>query len=460
MRWRRRCATRSARSEQPDMRRPALILGLLAGLAGPVAAGEAPGLLDLLPLLPDTTETIHSAPVFAYVDLVAVQRAAGIAPPASEAGFAAMPDDARQAWAAAMRRVIVGPPDLLLYPSGIGRWQATSVEALGIDWFAIDAAMTFWQPPSTVTVIAGAPGLADPAAVGAALTARGFAERQVDGFTAWHRLDDFQLALGDKDPLAEGDFLAGRIPRASRVAVGDDVVLHATNWPAIEAVAATDAGKAAPSPAAALSEELLGAVAEVTEAELLQGSAFMLRDIGVANDPTAVLGEFLTAPVASLEALRKAIMPEVPGPQLPLYPLALVADLEDGDEQLAVLALPYPGRASAEEAAIVVAERLAAWAPKGGPPLIDAVRGSVEHHVVDRDDIAKATFATFIASIEGGEESRKAMAAVAETTGGAAAVIVFRYPKADPADPGQAGGAFRAFIAAIYNRAFTPLAAP
>jgi hypothetical protein len=116
--------------------------------------------------------------------------------------------------------------------------------------------------------------------------------------------------------------------------------------------------------------------------------------------------------------------------------------------------------ASAEEAAIVVADRLAAWAPNGGPPLVDAVRGTVEHHVVERDDIARATFATFIASIEGGEESRKAMAAVAETTGGAAAVIVLRYPKADPAEPVQAAAAFRAFIAAIYKRAFTPLAAP
>jgi hypothetical protein len=437
-----------------------LILGLLAGLAGPAAAGEAPGLADLLPLLPDATKTTHSAPVFSYVDLGAVQRAAGIAPPASEAAFAAMPEDAQKAWAAAMRRVNAGPPDVLSYPSGIGRRDATSLEALGIDWFAIDAAMTFWQPPSTVTVLAGAPGFADPAAIGAALTARGFEERRLDGFTVWHKLDDNQLALDQKDPLADGDFLAGRIPRASRVAVGDDVVVHATNWPAIEAVAATGAGTAPASPAAALSEELLGAVATVTDADLLQATAFMLRDVGAANDPTAALGTFLTSPVASLEALRKAIMPEAPGPQLPLYPLALVADLQEGDEQLAVLALPYPGRASAEEAAIVVAGRLAAWAPNGGPPLVDAVRGTVEHHVVERDDIAKATFATFIASIEGGEESRKAMAAVAETTGGAAAVIVLRYPKADPAEPVQAGAAFRTFVAAIYKRAFTPLAAP
>jgi hypothetical protein len=39
-------------------------------------------------------------------------------------------------------------------------------------------------------------------------------------------------------------------------------------------------------------------------------------------------------------------------------------------------------------------------------------------------------------------------------------VIVLRYPKADPAEPVQAGAAFRTFVAAIYKRGFTPLAAP
>ena len=151
-----------------------------------------------------------------------------------------------------------------------------------------------------------------------------------------------------------------------------------------------------------------------------------------------------------------------PGPRLPLYPLAFIADMQDGTDQLAVIALPYPDRESAEAAASVVAERLAVWAPgSGGAPMVDQIHGRVEHRVVERDDIAGATFATFIAAIEAGDREREAVAAFAKTVGGAVAIVVVRAPMQDESGaPIIAGAAFRAFVSAIYSRAFTPLAAP
>jgi len=126
-----------------------------------------------------------------------------------------------------------------------------------------------------------------------------------------------------------------------------------------------------------------------------------------------------------------------------------------------VIALPYPDREAADEAAIVLAARLLAWSPgEGTAPLVDQVRGRIEKRVVERDDIAGATFATFIAALAAGEEERKAVSALAGTTGGAIAIVAVRYPAAGPDDPAQAGAVFRTWMAGIYRRAFTPLAAP
>jgi len=435
-----------------------IVAAVLAG--SPARADDGAGLAALLSLVPDRAETTHSVPVFGYVDLKAVAVAAGVGFPGSEADFAAMAERDRKAWIEAMVRVSAGPPDVVAYPAGIGRRAVTSGEALGIDWFDIDSAMTFWQPPSTVTAIAGGSGFPDASAVGRALAARGFEQRQAGGFAVWHRLEDYKLALGQKDDAAAGDFLLGVIPRASRVALGDGVVVHATNWPAIEAVAETEAGTAPLSPVATLTRGLLAATASGTGAVLLQANAFMLRDVGVAGDPGGILSQLLDAP--SAEAIQKAIAPAEPGPLLPLYPLAFIADMQDGTDQLAVIALPYPDPVSAGAAAAVVAERLASWVPgSGGEPLVEQLDATVEHRVVERDDIAGATFATFIASIEAGDRERQAVAALSDTVGGAAAIVTLRVPmRADSATPVPAGAAFRAILSAIYSRAFTPLAAP
>lgn len=448
-----------------DMKRgrwkSSLALVLVAALAGPAAAGDRPDLAALLRLLPDTGATTASAPVFGYVDLGAIAAAAGVVPPSSDAEFDSLDGERRGAWIDALRRIQAGPPEVLGYPIGIGLRAAGSVEALGINWFDIDAAMTFWQPPDTVTVVAGGAGFAQPGRIGAALAARGFAERQLEGFAVWHHLDDNAMALGQKDDLAEGDFLLGRLPRASRVAVKDGLVVHTNNWPTLAAVAATAAGKVAASPVAVLSAAILAGIEDETGAALLQATALMLRDVGSAEDPGAFFSQFTTSPSFDLDALRKAIGPEAAGPRLPLYPLAFLADMQDGADQLAVIALPYPDRESADAAATVLAERLRAWSPgEGTASLLDQVQGSIEKRVVERDDIAGATFATFIAMIAAGAEERKSVSVLAEATGGAIAIVAVRHPMAGADGSAQAGAVFRTWMAGIYRRTFTPLAAP
>lgn len=435
---------------------------LALGLAAPASADDAAGLFfpGLVNLLPDTPETSHSVPVFGYLDLKALAKASGLRVPASEDEYRTFSKAERLAWSEAMRRVSVGPADVIAYPVLIGPRVSSAHDALGIDWFGIEAAITFWQPPSIVTAIVGEPEFADPEKMDAALSARGFERDGFDGFAVWHKLDDNALALGDKDPLTSGDFLMGRIPRASRIAVTDGMVVHTTNWPALRAVTSTVSGAMPASPVARLSMMLRETAEATTDAALLQATAFMLRDIGAAQDPATALSHLLGGPGMDVDAIRKAIAPPESGPRLPLYPMALLADMQAGQDQFAVIALPYPDKASAVAAAEVVAERLATWTPRpDGLSLLEQIGGSVESHVVERDDIAGATFATFIASLEAGVEERSAVEALADLSGGAVAVIVVRYPVTE-AKPGAAGAAFRAFVGGVFQRGFTPLAAP
>ena len=427
----------------------AAIIAVAVILAAPARAGDMP--VDrLLSLIPDAPATTRSGPVFSYVDLRAIEEAGGVAAPESEDAFAAMPREAQRHWFDAMSRVMSGPPDLLAYPAGIGRRPVTSVEALGIDWFGIDTAMTFWAPPSLVTMIAGTPDLDDPAVVGAALAARDFAVREVGGFDVWHRFEDNQMVPGLDDRLAEADFLLGRLPRAGRVAVRPGLVVHAINWPAIEAVAATAAGEAPISPAAKLSRTILDIAAETTGARLLQATALMLRDVGSADDPGIRMADLFSAP--SMSQLLAAIAPLTPGPRLPLYPLAVIADMQDGEDQLAVIGLPFPDRASADAAAAVLAERLAGWRPDdAAPPLVETVSGTIETAVIDGEGIAAATLATFVAAIEGGEAEKRAVDALPGVTGGSVVIATLRYPT-PPADGPVAGGAaFRAWMNGIHR---------
>ncbi|MCB1500423.1 MAG: hypothetical protein KDK07_11655 [Bauldia sp.] len=435
------------------------IIALAVAFATPAGAAADTLLDELLVLIPDARETTRSGPVFSYVDVRAVEQAGGVATPDSEDAFADLPRDAQKQWLAAMGRVMVGPPDVLTYPAGIGRRPVTSREALGIDWFGIDAAMTFWAPPSLVTVIAGAPDFDNPAVVGAALAARGFEVREVGGFDVWHRFDDDQMMLGLDDRLAEGDFLLGNIPRAGRVAVRPEMMVHATNWPAIEAVAATNAGESPVSPAASLSRTILDIAAETTGAQLLQATALMLRDVGSADDPGIRMADLFGAP--TVEQLRAAIAAPTPGPRLPLYPLAVIADMQAGGDQLAVIGLPFPDRESADTAAVVLADRLADWRPEeSAPPLVETVGGGIETAVIDGEGIAAVTLATFVASIEGGEAEKRAVDALPGVSGGSVVIATLRYPMPPGDRPAAGGAAFRAWINGVHRRTFTPLAAP
>lgn len=438
-----------------------LIVALLWA-SGARAAGADTGLDALLGLIPESPLTYDASPVFAYVDLRAVERAAGVAAPASEAAFAALPAAERQAWAAAYQRVVAGPEALRNFGQAIQQGNATVKKSLGFDWFSVDRAFGFWAPPHAVTVLAGDPALTGKADFDKALPRRGFARRTVKGVTVWHRLDDDQTALGLKDDFAAGDVLLGRIPRSERIAVLPGAVVSARNWPDVTAVLATRAGKPAPSPAATLTRHVLADLSAAEAASIIQAAAFTLPQLGGGKGMADVLTElFGPTGATDIDSLKARL--EASGSALPAYPLALFLDLETGGDQVAMIALPYADRAAAERAASAVAHRLAAWTPKGmSEPMIQATGGVIETRVVDDPRLAAGVAGTFLSlAASGGKPPSAAARKAAEALqGGAVALVAVRRPVPAAGAGDRPGWVFARWLEAIYRRELPVLAVP
>jgi hypothetical protein len=437
------------------------IVALLAA-AGARAGAEDTGLDALLGLIPESPLTYDAAPVFGYVDLRAVERAAGVAAPASEAAFAAMAPAERQAWAAAYHRVVAGPEALRNFGQVIEQDKATVRKSLGFDWFSVDRAFGFWAPPLGVTVLAGEPALTGKADFDKALTRRGFARRAVKGVTVWHRLDDDVTALGLKDDFAAGDVLLGRIPRSERIAVLPGAVVAARNWPDVTAVLATRTGKPAPSAAATLVKAMLADLAPAEAAAIVQAAAFTLPQLGGDKGMADVLTDlFGPSGATDIDSLKARL--EASGSALPAYPLALFLDLETGGDQVAMIALPYADRAAAEKAAAAIAGRLAAWTPKGmSEPMIQATGGVIETRVIDDPQLAAGVAGTFLSlAASGGKPPSAAARKAAEALqGGAVALVAVRRPAAAAGAGDRPGWVFARWLEAIYRREFLVLAVP
>ena len=426
------------------------------------AAAEGPGLDALLGLIPESPLTYDAAPLFGYVDLRAVERAAGVPSPASEAALEALGEDEKRAWAAAYQRVVAGPEVLRAFGQAMQQEKASVKRSLGFDWFAVDRAFGFWAPPHAITVLAGDPALTAGADFGKALKRRGFADRTVRGVTVWHRLEDDATALGLKDEYAAGDVLLGRIPRSQRIAVLPGAVVSARTWPDVTAVLATAAGKPAPSVGATLMRTVLADIDAGEGAAIVQAAAFTLPQLGGVRSLDDVLTRFLgPGGVTDIDSL-KARLPDG-GAVLPPYPVALFLDVDASGEQVSVMALPYGDRPAAEAAAAAVAARLAAWVPKGATePVIAATGGTVETKVVDDQKVAAGVASTFLSlGATGGKPPSPAARRAAEALkGGAVALITVRRPAPAGLPGGRSATIFARCLGAIYRRDFAVLSVP
>ena len=156
------------------------------------------------------------------------------------------------------------------------------------------------------------------AAVAPALAAHGYAQATQGGVTAWARGQDFQLNLRARNP---DDPFGGHLGRASRVWIDGDLIRQGAGWPVLQALAGAAASPATRQPEVAA---LLGALDGAGAGGALLG-AVLLIEIGALglNDPMpALTGVPANPPWPGLE-----------------WRSALLADFGDGATSTGVLAL-------------------------------------------------------------------------------------------------------------------------
>lgn len=308
----------------------------LSRRSGGVTAPDDAPLLAMLAFVPDTANArLGGLPGVGFVDLGAAQDLAAAPRPGSPADLDAMADAERARWMAALRRLQTGPPDVLM---GALPMIASMDDLLGFRWSEIEGAIGYGQPPTLGMVIAAEVGRER---VAEGLTRRGFASTEVDGVTVWHRGEDGRASLGEREP---GDPFVGPLGMAARIAMLPGHLVGTRFWPMTREAVATARGRY-PSLADAPDYRTLARAALSTDGALIQAQFLGPLDVGyVADDPFALL--------------RGGDAPARDAPVLPPFGLAVLVDLQDGPDQVSLIALLYPDADAAAAAAEVLAGRL------------------------------------------------------------------------------------------------------
>ena len=456
------------------MQKASIAMATALASATPVWAAEAvPEFLDLVRLIPASERTWSAWRVFSYVDFRAVEGAAGLPHPDSEIDlgdgateiFAHWPTDRRDAWLTNLRRVTAGPRDLMLYAQVMGTTDEAMAYTTGLDFFAVDRAIEFWDDPG-VQVLAGVGPIADPQDLRyeSDLGVRGFALTDLGGVPVWHRFADNTVTFMLTDEGAPSDPFDADMMRSVRLAFLPDVTIATAQWPDLEAVLERYRASEPATDVAMLMEAMVSAALtlEGVDRRVVQATAMPMVELAFAPGPIELMVEEMLQPggsmpdSAELQQMADAAAPE--GPALPLYPLALFLDLQAGDDQVAAIALPYPDLPTAATAADALAQRLSLWVPDGAAePFLS--RTAIETVAVDAPGIGSAIVGAFFGQVDASEADKVAQAMQdAGGLGGAVAVAGVRYPMPSGADAALPGEVWYAWQESILRRDFSPLA--
>jgi hypothetical protein len=306
-------------------------------------------------------------------------------------------------------RIAAGPEALTYLFAGAGQMA----DAVGFEWLLdVDRSLEFGDPPGLGLLLGGD---FDADRIAAALQSRSFSLAEIEGIPVWHRFDDSSISLAARN-LA--DPFGGHLGTAARIALFPDALGNARSWPLIEAMIAAGQSRR-PSLA---DDPVYRALAEaVSEADglLIQALFFSGTALRLSGDA----GPTTEAPRDEVDVL-------------PPYSGAILADRQEGSDQVHLIALACADEPTALAAAEVLAKRLETFRPasSSGDVLVDRFGATVT-----------------IGAVRKGEN------------GLALATVEARYPvpveRVDP-ETGQytvRGLLFRTWVKAILTREFTPL---
>ncbi len=317
-----------------------------SGITSHVAADEAVSapLLRLLGTVPDTPGTRE---LVQFGDVAAWHTAWNVPRMPNWALLELLPRDPHAYWMLTMPRQTAPPSALGLESLRLNDQQAF----YGFDFFDIDRFIGAGRPPDELTV---AEQRADPAQVGATLTASGYeAQDLASGWTLYSILDDYAFALRSDLGLPH----VGVTGMRNRIALHDNQMIIARATPVVTAALDAingDAPSLAADPAFAAAAQALDDPSLADTGPLV--GAFLMQGPVMADPALLILGPAATN--EQIDALR-AQLGDAYGPgTLPVYGVAAFFTSHTPGATYLTLALVFPPGADAQAAAGVLAERL------------------------------------------------------------------------------------------------------
>ena len=310
---------------------------------------------------------------------------------------------------AILSRIAAGPEALRYLFTSVGQMA----EVVGFEWLLdVDQSLEFGDAPAVGLLLGGE---FNAVKIGTTLESRGFSSKDIQGVAVWHRFDDSAISIEARDVA---DPFGGHLGAAARIALLPDAVGNARTWPLIEAIIAASESTQ-PSLADDPTYRALAEAVSQSDGLLIQALLFSGTALRLAGDP-AHTGE------ESKEDLDS----------LPPYSGAVLADRQEGDDQVALIGLVFADEATALSAAEVLVRRVEEFLPasSSGDVLVDRFGATVGIREVQQSE-----------------------------DGLAIAVVEARYPvpveRTDP-ETGQynmRGLLFSAWVQATLYREFTPL---
>jgi hypothetical protein len=319
-----------------------LLFSLLLILALPAAAQEPEHpLAQMFAVIPQSRVS-ESGSFISYVDYRAAfsQRGGSFSANSREFSQLLGDDDARALWMANALRVASGMPDWTQYLMQI---HPEAVELLGFEWFDIDQSLSFGVPPTDGAILRGE---FDAERVRAAFEARDFAAETIDGVKVlcWIEGCDQGLAMDVRSRNPANPF-GGNLGRREPVALLPNLLLNSAEIETVTGMIAAATG-AAPS---LLDDPDYAAIAD------------LISELGAADVELIQLHIYRQADIVDFsvpESLASVV--DTLGP-LPPYSIAALADLQDGETQIALAALVYETAEPAETAAGELTARIASF---------------------------------------------------------------------------------------------------
>jgi hypothetical protein len=229
-------------------------------------------------------------------------------------------------------------------------------EVMGIDFFDIDAALTFNQPPEQAFIYQGD---FDATQIDTALTNNGYVSETLGGQPYW--CSEAGCDTGMDQNLANrnvANLFGGDLGRRFPVVLLDTYLVSSASDSQVEAVAEAYQGEADTLADDPIFQTAVAAMygsfaEEIADQPQLRQAYFIPPDAFSGGDPAV----FLNMTQEQIEQLRERLLTQAPDP-LPRYELTVFTDFGNSTDQFAQVILVYNSQEDAQTAIEIVPQRI------------------------------------------------------------------------------------------------------